>query len=297
MKRLVVIVGPTASGKTEMAIRLAQALNTEIVSCDSRQFYSELNIGVARPSPDELAAATHHFIACRSVTNPLNAFQYADEAMALLDKLFLKHDVVIAVGGSGLYVDALCKGINILPDPSPQLREELSQRAASGGLPSMLEELQRLDPEYYAIVDRKNPIRVQRALETILTSGKSYSELISKELSQRPFKVVKIGIQCEREELRDRIDRRVDIMVQQGLVDEAASLLPFRDLNTLNTVGYKELFQHFDGTIGLQKAIVDIKNHTWQYAKKQMTWLKRYDDVHWIERKKNVEQMQVLGLI
>ncbi len=293
MKRLIVIVGPTAIGKTAAAIEVARHLETEIVSCDSRQFYKELDIGVARPSPEELAAAKHHFIACRSVTKPYNAFDYEHDALNTLSTIFETHDTAVAVGGSGLYVDALCNGINLLPDPTPELRAELSQKIASGHLDELLGELQRLDPEYYAIVDRQNPMRIQRALETIYTSGQPYSSLIGKKLPQRPFDIVKIGLQCERTELKERIYRRVDMMMGQGLLDEVHSLLPFRSLNTLNTVGYKEVFEYLDGRCTIGQATTNIKNHTWQYAKKQLTWLKRYDEIKWVDRKKIDEILQV----
>ncbi len=275
MKRLIVIVGPTAIGKTAAAIKLAQELRTEIVSCDSRQFYHELNIGVARPSPDELAATTHHFIACRSVTKPYNVFDYEHDALNLLDQLFQKHDTVIAVGGSGLYVNALCNGINIMPDPAPGLRERLSAKIANGERDELLADLQRLDPDYYAVVDRRNPIRIQRALEVSITSGRPYSELIGKPLPERPFEIEKRVMRCERDTLRERIYTRVDKMMEQGLLEEVESLKEYRHLNTLNTVGYKELFSYLDGKCSLEQAIIDIKNHTWQYAKKQMTWFGR----------------------
>ena len=297
MKRLIVIVGPTAVGKTATAIEIARQLDTEILSCDSRQFYKELNIGVARPTPEELTAAKHHFIACRSVSNPYNVFDYEQDALALLNQLFKSKDNVIAVGGSGLYVDALCQGINVMPDPPAELRAELSGKIADGRLSELLEDLERLDPAYYAAVDRKNPIRIQRALEVIRTSGRPYSELTSKELPQRPFKIVKIALDCDRDELKCRIYNRVDKMMEQGLEAEARSLLPFRNLNTLNTVGYKELFGHFDGTKTKEEAVTEIKNHTWQYAKKQLTWLKRYNDIHWVSAKNISGIMQVLESI
>ena len=281
MKRLIVIVGPTAIGKTATAVRMAQQMHTEIISCDSRQFYNEMNIGVARPSPDELEAAKHHFIACRSVSNPYNVYDFEHDALALLDSLFVNHDTVIAVGGSGLYIDALCKGINLMPDPSPELRNELSSRIANGQLDLMISELKRLDPDYYNVVDLKNPIRIQRALEVIYTSGLPYSQLIGKPLPDRPFKIEKIGLRCQRDTLRQRIYSRVEIMMTQGLLQEAESLIPYRHLNTLNTVGYKELFSYFDGKCTLQQAVTDIKNHTWQYAKKQISWFARYNDISW----------------
>lgn len=281
MKRLIVIVGPTAIGKTAAAVRMAQQMQTEIISCDSRQFYNEMNIGVARPSPDELEAAKHHFIACRSVSNPYNVYDFEHDALALLDSLFVNHDTVIAVGGSGLYIEALCKGINLMPDPSPELRNELSSRIANGRLDQMISELKRLDPDYYNVVDLKNPIRIQRALEVIYTSGLPYSQLIGKPLPDRPFEIEKIGLRCQRDTLRQRIYSRVEIMMTQGLLQEAESLIPYRHLNTLNTVGYKELFSYFDGKCTLQQAVTDIKNHTWQYAKKQISWFARYNDISW----------------
>jgi tRNA dimethylallyltransferase len=283
MKRLIVIVGPTAIGKTAAAIEVARRLQTEIVSCDSRQFYKELNIGVARPSIDELNAAKHHFIACRSVTEPYNVFEYEQDALKVLNQIFKYSDSAVAVGGSGLYVDALCQGINVMPDPKPELRAELSGKIAKGRLDELLHELERLDPDYYAVVDKRNPIRIQRALETIYTSGKKYSELIGKSLPERPFEIVKIGLNTERSILKERIYSRVDKMLEMGLVDEVTSLLPYRNLNTLNTVGYKEIFGFIDGYKSKEEAITEIKNHTWQYAKKQITWLKRYKEIHWVE--------------
>ncbi|MBP5547642.1 MAG: tRNA (adenosine(37)-N6)-dimethylallyltransferase MiaA [Bacteroidales bacterium] len=284
MKTLHVIVGPTAIGKTAFAIQMAQKLDTEIISCDSRQFYSELNIGVARPSPEELATIPHHFIACRSAKEPYNAFNYGHEALTLLDTLFQSHDDVVAVGGSGLYVDALCSGINLLPDPTPELRESLSNKIANGGLPELLDDLRRLDPEYYAVVDHSNPMRIQRALETIYTSGTTYSELIKKPLPKRNFQIEKIGLRTGRDTLRERIYNRVDSMMQQGLLDEVSSLTHLRHINTLNTVGYKELFAYIDGKNSLEEAVAAIKNNTWHYAKKQITWLKRYPEIKWIEK-------------
>lgn len=281
MKRLHVILGPTAVGKTAYAIELAKRLETEIVSCDSRQFYSELDIGVARPSIDELAAVKHHFIAFRSVQSPYNAFVFGNDALQLLNRLFENHNDVVAVGGSGLYVDALCNGINLLPDPTPELRAELSQRIREGQLPAMLDELQRLDPDYHAIVDRSNPIRVQRALEVCITAGVPYSQLLNRPLPPRPFEIVKTALTRDRDELRDRIYRRVDMMMEQGLEKEAEGLLHLRHLNTLNTVGYKELFAFFDGRSTLDEAVTAIKNNTWHYAKKQLTWLKRYSEITW----------------
>lgn len=276
LKQLIIVAGPTAVGKTAHAIELAQKYGTEIVSCDSRQFYRELNIGVARPSLDELNAVPHHFIACRSVEQPYNVYDYEHDAMMVVNTLFQSHDVVIAVGGSGLYIDSLVNGINYMPDPAPGLRERLTNDIAEGKLPEMLDKLRELDPEYYAVVDHSNPIRIQRALEVILTSGKTYTSFISKPLKNRDFDIKTIVLERSREELRDRINRRVDQMIDDGLLEEAKSLIHLRKLNTLNTVGYKEIFDHIDGKCSLPEAIVEIKNHTWQYARKQLNWLKRY---------------------
>jgi len=290
MKTLLVVVGPTAIGKTAMAIELAQHLKTEILSCDSRQFYKELDIGVARPSKEELASAPHHFIAHRSVTEPYNVYEYEQEALSLLDVLFQKHDVVVAVGGSGLYVDALCQGIAVLPDPAPGLRERLQNES----LESKQRQLQQLDPDYYAQVDTKNPVRLQRALEVILTTGQPYSQVIQQGLRPRPFHIQKVGITADRDVIKERINRRTDVMIAEGLVDEVRRVEHFRSLNTLNTVGYKEIFQYLDGTIGLDRSIADIKTHTWQYAKKQQTWLNRYNDIFWVKNEKNTTFLQVL---
>lgn len=284
MKTLLVIVGPTASGKTTMAIQAAQMLGTEILSCDSRQFYRELAIGVARPTDEELASAPHHFIAHRSVEQPYNVFQYEQEALALLDRLFLHHDTLVAVGGSGLYVDALCQGIALLPDPAPELREKLSRQIQEEGIEPLQRQLQALDPSYYATIDQQNPMRLQRALETILTAGRPLSEILQQEKRPRPFTIVKIGIDTDRAELRQRIDQRVDLMIEQGLLDEVRRLTHLRHLNTLNTVGYKELFAYLDGDSSLADAIAAIKTHTWQYAKKQITWLKRYPEIRRLSR-------------
>lgn len=279
--KLIFILGPTASGKTARAIELAQKLGTEIVSCDSRQFYSELNIGVARPSLEELAAAKHHFIACRSVVHPHNVFDYEQEALACLAKIFETHDTAIAVGGSGLYIDALRKGMAVLPDPAPGLREELQQKLEDEGVESLRAMLKLLDPDYYAQVDLANGVRIQRALEVCITSGKPYSQVVNQPLRPRPFDMETIVIERDRDELRQRIDQRVDLMMAQGLESEASSVFHLRHLNTLNTVGYKEFFNIWgDNPTPLSEAqrkeVSDaIKLNTWHYAKKQLTWLKK----------------------
>ena len=270
------ILGPTASGKTARAIQLAQELNTEIVSCDSRQFYNEMDIGVARPSPEELAAVRHHFIACRSVHEPYNVFTFEQDALQLLDTLFQQHDTVVAVGGSGLYIEALCHGISVLPDPTPELRNTLQLKLRDEGVESLRAMLKTLDPDYYSQVDLANGVRIQRALEVCLTTGKPYSQLIQQLRTPRPFTIETIVIERPREELRQRIDQRVDQMIANGLEEEARKLYPLRHLNALNTVGYKEFFTLWEGktTSPLSPANA-IKLNTWHYAKKQLTWLKK----------------------
>lgn len=280
--RLIVITGPTASGKTALAVRLAQQLGTEIVSCDSRQFYSELRIGVARPSDEELAAAKHHFIACRSVTQPYNVSQYEDEALAQLDKLFERHETVVAVGGSGLYIDALCQGMARMPDPSPELRAQLKRTIAEDGVESLCRRLKELDPEYYSRCDLRNPVRVQRALEVIITTGRPYSEVINQSVTPRQFAIEKVALNLSTEELRQRIDSRVDLMFEAGLEEEARKMMEYRHLQPLNTVGYKELFACFDGQSSIDVARQKIKFNTWHYAKKQQTWLRRYTNISWL---------------
>ena len=274
--KLIIVAGPTAVGKTAYAIQLARELGTEIVSCDSRQFYSELDIGVARPSPDELAAVRHHFIACRSVAEPYNIFDYHRDAVALITRLFASHDSVVAVGGSGLYVDALLHGVSRMPDPAPELRASLQQMS--------LEEkralLSRLDPEYYSVVDLRNPVRLQRALEVCITAGRPYSSLLADSRPvEPPFHCEVRVVEMEPTRLRSRIDRRVDAMMQAGLLDEVRSLMPYRELSTLRTVGYRELFPVVDGSARLDDAVAQIKLNTWHYARKQLTWFRRYMSV------------------
>ena len=276
MKKLVIIAGPTAVGKTAYAVSLAQKLGTEIVSCDSRQFYREMRIGVARPTDDELAAVPHHFIACRSVTAPYNIYQYEQDARQVIDNLFQYHDTVIAVGGSGLYIDALLHGVTRMPDPTPELRARLQQMP----IEEKRAQLQLLDPAYYERVDLRNPVRLQRALEVCFMTGKPYSEVLAENGERRTesgeWRMEVRVLQMDRAELRSRIDRRVDVMMQEGLLDEVQSLLPYRHMNTLNTVGYRELFPVLGGQASLDEAVAAIKLNTWHYARKQQTWMRRY---------------------
>lgn len=273
MKKLLVITGPTASGKTALAIQFARQRGTEIVSCDSRQFYRELDIGVARPSAEELAAAKHHFIACRSVTEPYNISEYEHDALAVIRRLFESRDEVIAVGGSGLYIDALRQGVISMPDPTPELRQQLQQMP----LEEKRAQLKLLDPDYYSRVDLCNPVRLQRALEVCLMTGRPYSRVIAdSKPAPREFDIEIKVVQRTPEELRERINRRVDMMMQAGLMEEVRRVLPFRELSTLRTVGYRELFPVIDGLDTQAHAVEMIKLNTWHYAKKQMTWMRRY---------------------
>lgn len=273
MKTLIIVAGPTAVGKTAYAVKLAQELGTEIVSCDSRQFYREMRIGVARPTDDELAAVKHHFIACRSVAEPYNIFDYEHDAMEVVNRLFESRDTVVAVGGSGLYIDALRATPAVLPSPTDELRAQLQQMP----IEEKRTQLRLLDPDYYAQVDLRNPVRLQRALEVCLTAGRPYSAILSEQqTSPRPFNVKVEVLTMEPATLRERIDRRVDQMMADGLLDEVRSLMPFRHLNTLNTVGYRELFPVIENHGTLEDAVAMIKLNTWHYARKQMTWCRRY---------------------
>lgn len=273
LNRLIVVAGPTAIGKTAHAIRLARELDTEIVSCDSRQFYREMRIGVARPNDDELAAVKHHFIACRSVVEPYNIFDYCRDASSVVRRLIDERGSAVAVGGSGLYIDALTSGVSRLPDPTPELRAELQRMP----LAEKQARLRELDPDYHSRVDLNNPVRLQRALEVCITAGRPYSQILAEQQrSKPPFECEVRVLQMEPAELRSRIDRRVDRMMADGLLDEVRSLLPYRDLPTLRTVGYTELFPVVDGQAPLDKAVEQIKLNTWHYARKQLTWFKKH---------------------
>ncbi len=274
-KTLKVIVGPTASGKTDYSIELANQYNSPIISCDSRQIYKELKIGTAPPSEEQLAQIKHYFIFSHSIFDFYTAGKYELEALELINNLFLTHDTLIVVGGSGLYVDALCYGIDDFPDSDMILRDNLMQRLASEGIESLRNELRLLDPESYETIDKKNPQRIVRALEVCLQTGKKFSSFKSSSSKQRNFTIERTIIERPREELYDRINLRVDKMIESGLVDEAKELHKFKDLPALKTVGYKELFDYFDGKTSLEEAIDLIKRNTRRYAKRQITWFKR----------------------
>lgn len=278
---LIVVVGPTGSGKSALAVELAKHYGAPIISTDSRQVYRGLPIGTAQPTADELAAAKHYFIADREVEDNFNCGRYETEALALLEELFKDNRYVVAVGGSGLYVKALCEGMDSLPEADEALRERLKMRLEKEGVESLAAELRQLDPKYAEEVDLCNPARVMRALEVCITTGRPYSEQRSGEVRERPFRIVKIGTDLPRNVLYERIDRRVDMMVEEGLVEEARTMYPKRALNSLQTVGYREMFDYFDGTISLAEAIELVKRNSRRYAKRQLTWFRRDEEIGW----------------
>ncbi len=294
-KFLITVVGPTAIGKTALAITIAKHFETEIISCDSRQFFKEMTIGTAVPSEEELQTAPHHFIQHKSITEPYSVGDFEREALAKLEILFQKHDVVVMAGGSGLYVDAVAKGLDEFPDIDPAIRQTLNERLENEGLKSLQEELKTLDPTHFEKMAVENPHRVIRALEVCIATGKPYSSFLNKKKSQRPFKVIKVGLTADRAIIYDRINRRVDIMVEQGLIDEAQSVFSYKDLNALQTVGYKELFQYFEGNWKLDFAISEIKKNTRRFAKRQLTWFRKDEETLWFDFE--IEPNQVLQQI
>ena len=283
-KRLIVVVGATASGKTDLSIALARNYNAPIISTDSRQVFKGLPIGTAYPSQEQLQAVEHHFIGERELTENFNCGEYEKQALERLEMLFAKHDTVVAVGGSGLYIRALCEGMDELPEADGTLRAELAERLENEGLESLLAQLKELDPEFYEVVDRQNPARVTRALEVCITSGCKYSQLRKAERKARDFQIIKVGITMPREQLYDRINRRVDIMIEAGLEAEARAVLPYRDCNSLRTVGYSEMFDYFDGKTTFDEAVELIKRNSRRYAKRQTTWFGRDNDIVWFNR-------------
>lgn len=283
MKTLIVIAGPTASGKTAAAIKVAKALNTVIINADSRQFYKEMSIGTAVPSLKELSEVKHYFVQNISILNDYDVATYEQDVLLLLKKLFLEHDQVVLTGGSGLFIDAVCKGIDTMPDIDQAVRERVDNLFHEGGLAALQQEVQRLDPEYWTIVDQKNPRRLQRALEVCYQTDKTFTSFRTRSSAKRDFKIVKYALLREKQDLYNRINLRVEIMLSKGLVDEARKLYPYRRRNALNTVGYKELFDHFDGKISLNEAVEQIKLNTRHYAKRQMTWLRKDTEYQWVE--------------
>ena len=282
MGTLIVLAGPTASGKTAAAIQLAKRLDTVIINADSRQFYKEMSIGTAVPSPKELLEVKHYFIHNISIFDEYDVAVYEKQVTQLLPKLFAQHEQVILTGGSGLFIDAVCKGLDVMPDITKETRQQVGQLFEERGLEGLQAEVQRLDPEYWTVVDRKNPRRLQRALEVCYQTGKTFTSFRVKKTASKDFDCLKYALLWDKQALYNRINQRVEIMLSQGLVEEARRLYPYRRFNALNTVGYKELFDYFDGECTLEEAVEQIKLNTRHYAKRQMTWLRKDKEYQWI---------------
>lgn len=282
-KYLIVVAGPTASGKTTLAIDLAQHFEAEILSCDSRQFFKETTIGTAKPNAQELAAAVHHFVDCLSIEAEYNIGDYERDVLSFLERYYQKHDIAIMVGGSGMYIRAVCEGLDVYPEVDKNIRVQLNQLLEKEGIEALQKELQIVDPVYYSKVDISNPHRLIRALEIFRGTGEPFSSFQGKNKVQRPFEVLKIGIDWERAALYARINSRVDLMLEAGLLEEAKALYPQRALNALQTVGYREFFDYFDNKISLDEAIELVKRNTRRYAKRQLTWLRKEANLNWIK--------------
>ena len=294
---LLIIQGPTASGKTSLAIELALYFDTQIISADARQFYFEMSIGTAKPSDIELSQVKHHFINSHSIQQDFTAANFAQEATMILKRLFETRKVVVLVGGSNMYIDALIDGLDDIPSDL-SLKKELNSILEKNGIDVFLDELKEKDPETFTTIDKNNPHRILRAIEAIRLSGQKFSELKSGNKQQNKFNTFRFALQWERSVLYDRINQRVDLMMDQGLLAEVKSLLPNKTLNPLNTVGYKELFAHLDGHTDLIKAIELIKQHTRNYAKRQLTWMNRYDDVIWLNPNTSISPKdQIVALL
>ena len=289
-KTLVLLLGPTGVGKTELSLRVAEHYGCPILNCDSRQVFRGIPIGTAAPTAQELARAKHYFIATRDLQDDYNAGQYERDALELLGELFLTHDVVVMTGGSMLYADAVCNGLDDLPTVPDAIRAEVTENFKSQGLTWLQQEVQRLDPEYWKIVDHSNPARLAHCVELSLTTGKPYSSLRTNTRKERPFRILKIALERPREELYERINTRVSQMMEDGLLEEAKAVYPLRRLNSLQTVGYRELFGYLDGEYDLQRAIELIRQNTRHYAKRQMTWFRRDKEIHWIDANNDYEK-------
>ncbi|MBB5619673.1 tRNA dimethylallyltransferase [Pedobacter cryoconitis] len=293
-KTLIVIAGPTAIGKTALAITLAQHFTTEIISADSRQFFKEMSIGTAKPHADELAAAKHHFIDSHSINTFFSTGDFEKQALGLLDEIFTRHDLAIMVGGSGLYLDAVTKGLDELPDTDMEIRSQLNQLFETEGLEPIKAKLEAADPEYYAKVDQANTQRLIRGLEFFLSTGKKVSSFLTNSKKERSFNIIKIGLNMERPLLYERINHRVDVMLEEGLLEEVKSLKDYRELNALKTVGYAELFDYLDGTITYDIAVDKIKQNTRRFAKRQLTWFRRDTQIHWFSPDQSAEVINFL---
>ena len=280
-KHLIVLAGPTASGKTATAIKLAKAFDAEIISADSRQFYKELSIGTAAPTVEELAQVKHHFVHNLSIEDRYDVADYEKDVLSYLNEYFKTKNVAIMTGGSGLFIDAVCNGLDAIPDISEEIRNRVSKMLEIDGLETLQKEVERVDPEYFQIVDKQNPRRLQRALEVFYQTGKPYSTFRQKNAAERDFDIIKVALLWDRIALINRINARVEAMMAQGLLNEVKSVYPKRHLNSLNTVGYKELFDYLDGKCTLEQAVEQIKISTRQYAKRQMTWLRKNNDYKW----------------
>lgn len=295
MGTLIVLTGPTGVGKTELSLRIAEALGSPVLSCDSRQLYREMTIGTAAPTSEQRQRTKHYFVGTLSVHDYYSAAKFETDAINLLQNdLFPKHENILMTGGSMMYIDAVCKGIDDMPDVAPSLRKNLLEQYRTTGLENILAQLKLLDPDYYRQVDLKNPKRVLHGLEICLMTGKPFSSFRRNASKERPFKIVKICLNRERSDLYHRIDLRVQEMMKSGLYEEAKRLYPFRTLNALNTVGYKELFLHFDGKITLDEAIVRIQNNTHRYARKQLTWFRHDPQYHWFHPNQYTEILSFL---
>ena len=281
MNTLIVITGPTGVGKTELCLRVADTFGIPIINADSRQIYAEIPIGTAAPTPEQMAQVPHYFVGTHHISDYYSASIYEQDALKVIEELQTSSSIQLLSGGSMMYIDAVCNGIDDIPTIDSKTREWMKQRLYAEGLPALVDELQKLDPEHWEIVDRNNPRRVVHALEICHMTGKTYTSFRTNSKKQRPFNIVKIGLNIDREALYDRINRRVITMIEQGMVDEARRMYPMRNLNALNTVGYKELFEHFDGITTLDEAICKIQSNTRRYARKQLTWYKRDEDMTW----------------
>lgn len=282
-KTLIVLVGPTGVGKTETSLVLAETLHAPIINADSRQIYKGMGIGTAAPTPEEQARVEHHFVQFLNPGEYYSAAQFELDVMARLEMLFQSHDYVLLSGGSMMYIDAVCKGIDDIPTVDAETRKMMLERYEAEGLERLCSELRVLDPEYYQVVDLKNPKRVIHALEICYMTGKTYTSFRTNTRKERPFRIVKIGLKREREILYDRINRRVTQMLEMGLEQEVRSLMPYRNTNALNTVGYKEMFAYFDGAMTLEQAVDKIRQNSRIYSRKQMTWFKRDEEIKWFE--------------
>ncbi|MCX6221749.1 MAG: tRNA (adenosine(37)-N6)-dimethylallyltransferase MiaA [Bacteroidia bacterium] len=292
---LIILLGPTGVGKTALSIKIANHFHTEIISCDSRQLFKEMQIGTAVPEKEILKQIPHHFVQSNSIFGNYNAARFETEVLEKLQKLFAVHPVVLMTGGSMLYIDVVCKGIDDLPDVDPELRATLMNRMKEEGIERLRAELRLLDPVYHHEVDLRNPVRIVHALEICYTTGKPFSAQRTKTVKPRAFNILKIGLNRDRSVLHNRINSRVDEMMAAGLEAEARSLYPHRELSTLNTVGYREMFDYFDGNCSLEEAIEKIKANSRKYARKQLTWFRKDPDIHWFHPDQETEILELIS--